>query len=134
MAVEKQKRKDLTASYRQSVRPMGIYQIRNLDNGKIFVARSTDLEAARNRHHFVTTMERPPIPELLAEWKIYGGRRFVFEVLDQFTPTDEAATGEAAMERYRRELDDLLDLWLEKLQPYGDKGYNTPKKTTASSI
>jgi hypothetical protein len=133
MPLDKHKKKELTTAYRQSLRPMGIYQIRNLVNGKIFIDRTIDLEAARNRHQFVTAMARPPIPELLADWQTYGGKQFVFEVLDQVTPADEGVADEATKQRYKGELDALLDLWLEKLQPYGTKGYNTPKRTLPSS-
>src|SRR5215470_16781384 len=120
MPLDKQKKKELTTIYRQSLRPMGIYQIRNLVNGKIFVDRTIDLEAARNRHHFVTAMARPPIPELRADWQIYGGKHFVFEVLDQLRLEGEAITDEATRQRYKGELDALLSLWLEKLQPCGN--------------
>jgi hypothetical protein len=30
---------------------------------------------------------------------------------------------------YKSDLEVLEDLWLEKLEPYGDKGYNERKKT-----
>jgi hypothetical protein len=129
MAEDKQKRRELVATYKQSARPMGVYQIRNVDNGKIFVDKSTDLDASRHRHKFVAAMDRPPIAELHEEWQIYGGRRFVFEVLEEMHPGQLVNTGGANMDRYRNELNDLLDLWLKKLQPYGDRGYNRPKKT-----
>jgi hypothetical protein len=32
------------------------------------------------------------------------------------------------MDRYRNELNELLDVWLDKLKPYGERGYNKPKK------
>ncbi len=133
MLLDKQKKKELTTTYRQSLRPMGIYQIRNLVNGKIFVDRSIDLEAARNRHHFVTAMSRPPIPELLADWQIYGGKQFVFEVLDKVALEGESIPDEATRQRHKGELDELLALWLEKLQPYGDKGYNKKKTPMPSA-
>jgi hypothetical protein len=129
MTLDKKQKRELTDAYRQTLRPMGIYQVRNLDNGKIFVGISTNLDASRNRHEFTAASgsPRPPIPELYADWQTYGGSRFVFEVLDRFTPADESATDAESLKRYRQELDDLLDLWLDKLQPYGDKGYNKPK-------
>jgi hypothetical protein len=133
MPLDKQKKKALTTTYRQSMRPMGIYQIRNLVNGKIFVDRSIDLEAARNRHLFVTAMARPPIPELLNDWQIYGGERFVFEVLDQVALEGESIADDATRQRHKGELDELLALWLEKLQPYGNKGYNKKKTPTPSA-
>ena len=66
---DRQRKKDLVAEYKQTFRPMGVYQIRNLDNGKIFVAGSMNLDAARNRHEFTSTRAaQPPIPELHADW------------------------------------------------------------------
>ena len=117
MAIDKQKRRTLTSAYKQAARPMGIYQIRNVDNGKIFVDKSLDLEASRNRHQFVSAMDRPPIAKLSEEWQIYGGRRFVFEVLDEVHTARGAAAGSADVEHDRRELTELLDVWLDKLQP-----------------
>jgi hypothetical protein len=32
------------------------------------------------------------------------------------------------LKKYRVEVATLLELWLEKLQPYDDKGYNRPKR------
>lgn len=128
MADDKQKRRELAAAYKQSARPMGVYQIRNLENGKIFVDKSTDLDASRHRHQFVSTMDRPPIAELHEEWQIYGGRRFVFEVLEEMNPGQLVNGGAATMDRYRNELNELLDEWLDKLKPYGERGYNLPKK------
>jgi hypothetical protein len=125
MTTDRQRKKDLVAEYKQTFRPMGVYQIRNLDNGKIFVAGSMNLDAARNRHEFTSLRSaQPPIPELHADWTRDGGTRFVFEELDRLTPREGATATDAELKAYREELDALVELWLEKLQPYGERGYN----------
>jgi hypothetical protein len=108
---------------------MGIYQIPNLDNGKIYVDASMDLDGARNRLQFMTGMDQSPISELQADWQTYGGTRFVFEVLDDLKPKEEFMSDTSELTKYRKELDALLGLWLEKLQPYGDKGKQSPAVT-----
>ncbi len=45
---------------------------------------------------------------------------FAFEILDEITPKEGRD--------YREELALLEELWLEKSQPYGDRGYNEKKK------
>jgi hypothetical protein len=124
MADAPQNRREFVAPCK-SARPMGVYQIRNTENGKIFVDKSIDLTASRHRHYFVASMNRPPIAELLEEWKVYGGRRFVFEVLEVIHPGE--TDGAAGADQCRNELSALLDVWLEKLQPYGERGYNIRK-------
>jgi len=125
MTTDKRRKKELVVEYRQSFGPMGVYQIRNLDNGKIFVAGSMNLDAARNRHEFTSANSaQPPIPELHADWTRHGGARFVFEELDRVTPRGGATATEAELKTCRDELDALVELWLEKLQPYGERGYN----------
>lgn len=126
MALDKQQKKAIATTYKQTFRPMGIYQIRNLDNGRIFVDCSLDLEASRNRHQFVSAMARTPIPELQEDWQTFGGKRFVFEILDQLPPREDVLADASAVSKCKEELADLRKLWIEKLQPFGAKGYNKP--------
>ena len=41
---------------------------------------------------------------------------------------DELAATEGTGDDYRTDLRFLEELWLEKLQPYGERGYNEKKK------
>ena len=43
-------RKELIRKYKETPRPMGVYQVRNTRNGKALIATSLDLNAALNRH------------------------------------------------------------------------------------
>ena len=102
---------------------MGIYLIRNLVNEKIFVGSSLDLPAIFNRMRFQLAAGAHMNKPLEADWKRLGAPKFEFEVLEEIVPRDDPNYN------YTADLEVLEDLWLEKLEPYGDKGYNEPKKT-----
>jgi hypothetical protein len=128
MEVDKQRKKELAQSYKQTFRTMGVYQIRNVKNGKILVGGTMDMDGARNLLEFSKQMNSTSVFELKRDWAEYGGDSFVFEELDRIKPREEFAGDAADKKKYRAEVDTLLELWLEKLQPYGDKGYNRPKR------
>lgn len=128
MTLDKQKKKELADAYVQTFRPMGIYQIRNMENGKVYVDASMDLDGMRNRFEFSLKMNNAPFLFMKEDWARYGGDRFAFEVLDRLEPEKDETAGPNEREKYRGELDALLELWLEKLQPYGEMGYNKRKK------
>lgn len=110
-------------AYKASRRPMGVFAVRNLVNGKVFVGSSTDLSAIFNRIRFQLYAGAHPVKELEADWKRYGTGKFEFEVLEELPPQTDSNYDPAA------DLETLEDLWLEKLQPFGDKGYNEKKLT-----
>ena len=101
---------------------MGVFQIRNLKNGKVFVVAGIDLAGIINRHKFALTAGGHANKQLQEDWKSQGADDFAFEILDQMNPADNTADS-------RRDLAALEDIWLEKLQPYGERGYNEPKIT-----
>lgn len=123
-------RKSLASAYQKSFRPMGVYQIRNVKNGKIFVDGTMDLEGAKNRLEF---MKQTKMSGIIPEPEAGLGRirRRLLRV--RGTRSDQATGRERRrpyrIEKYRDEVDALLDLWIEKLQPFGDNGYNKPKRT-----
>ncbi|MBP1154867.1 MULTISPECIES: GIY-YIG nuclease family protein [unclassified Paenibacillus] len=96
MALEKK----FATAYKQTFRPMGVYQIGNVKNGKIFVDGSMDLDGSINRLDFLKQTNMNAITE--------------YKIL----------TDLSGLKTYREEVNALLGLWNKKLQPYGDKGYN----------
>lgn len=116
-------KKAVKLDYKASRRPMGIFLIRNLANDKIFVGSSIDLPAMFNRIRFQLFGGAHPNKELESDWKLYGADKFTFEVLEEILPRDDMNYD------YKADLGTLEDLWLEKLEPYGEKGYNEKKKT-----
>jgi len=128
VTLDKNRKKELASTYTQTFRPMGVYQLRNVHNGKIYVDGSMDLPGTLNRFNFCKQMNNCLHHELKQDWTAFGPEAFVFEELDQIKPHEEPAGDPAAAKQYRKEVDALLELWLEKLEPYGEKGYNKPKK------
>ncbi len=52
------------------------------------------------------------------DWKEMGEQSFVFEVLDELKPVDDPAYD------YWDDLKALETMWLEKLKPFGERGYH----------
>lgn len=125
--MDKQRKKQLSDAYAQSFRAMGVYQIRNAENGKVLVRSSMDLDGARNRFEFMRQMNNNTLPELKADWDRYGGKAFEFSELDRIKPKEETVTDRAELKKYQEEVDALAELWVEKLQPFGERGYNRPQ-------
>jgi hypothetical protein len=117
MSLDKQKKKELASDYTMSFRPMGVYQIRNVKNGKVFVDSSMDLAGARNRLEFCKQTNMNTFIELKQDWSIDGAESFVFEELDQIKPQEETLSDRSELRKYKKEVEELLELWLEKLEP-----------------
>jgi hypothetical protein len=111
---------ELKREYKLNHRPMGVYQIRNIANEKVLIGASLDLPGIINRHKFQLKMGKHPNAALQSDWNEFGAEGFAFEILDEITPKEGLDN--------RQELGFLEDLWLEKSQPYGDRGYNEKKK------
>lgn len=113
-------KKELKRTYLQNHRPMGVYQLRNIVNDKVLIGVALDLPGILNRHKFQLKMGNHPNDALQAEWNEFGAESFAFEILDEITPKEGRD--------HREELAFLEGLWLDKTQPYGDRGYNEKKK------
>ncbi|WNR46776.1 GIY-YIG nuclease family protein [Paenibacillus roseipurpureus] len=125
--LDKQKKKELAADYTQTFRLMGVYQIRNVKNNKVLVAGTMDLDGARNRFEFCQQTRLNTTHEIQRDWLTYGADSFVFEELDRIQPREDVMVDASELRNYRSEVDALLELWLEKLQPYDEAGYNRRK-------
>lgn len=109
--------------YRMTKRPLGVFLIRNLENNKIFLAGGLEIEGIMNRHRFQLEANGHPNKELQQDWNRLGAEKFAFEILDQIVPSDDPSFDR------RRELAFLEEMWLEKLSPFAEKGYNVPPLT-----
>lgn len=116
-------KKDAKLEYKLSHRPMGVFQIRNTANEKVFVDASINVPGKINRHKFSLNAGLHGAKELQRDWSDLGEDRFEFEVLEPVEPREDPNYDYSADLRF------LEDLWLEKLEPYGPKGYNEKKKT-----
>lgn len=122
------RKKELKRAYQQGHPPLGVYQIRCLANEKIFVGSSLNLSGILNREKFALQQGGHKNRALQADWNTFGTAGFAFEILDELTPRPDPAYD------YREDLTVLEDVWLEQLQPYGERGYNEPRKSRAQRL
>lgn len=116
-------RKDIIRQYKETRRPMGVYRVHNTVSDKSLVGVSADLPAILNRHQSQLKFGSHPNKNLQADWKTLGPDAFAFEILDTLTPPDQPDYDPA------EDLKVLEALWLEKLSPFDDRGYNARPKT-----
>ncbi|MGM0883348.1 MAG: DUF2087 domain-containing protein [Bacillota bacterium] len=134
--MEKAQRKHLTSEYQERERVMGVFQITNKVNGRKFVGGSTNLDAVWGKEQFLLNIDGHTNKELQKEWKQYGSENFTFLILETVKFDHQvrydykdvfAAEGRQPIDmvrHYNREVAALKEQWLEKLQPYGEKGYH----------
>jgi len=117
-------KKELKNQYKQTLQPMGIYQIKNLINGKIFIGCTKNLQGKINSYKFQLKQGCHMNRELQKDYIHFGEENFSFEVLDYLEPQEDPKYD------YSEDLIVLEEIWIEKLQPFDDKGYNKNSKST----
>ena len=119
MSENKKTRKELQREYKERVKPSGVYQVKNLTNGKVLLASSLNLEGLLNRNRFTLRTNSHPNKELQKDWNELSPDQFLFEILEVVQVQDDPNFN------LKDELALLEQIWLEKLQPFGERGYNT---------
>lgn len=114
--MDKKSRKELMEEFKQIKTYMGAVKITNNTNNRIFIAvypnlknKWLSLQGQLNTNMHVNS-------ELQKDWNELGADAFTYEVLEE-KETDKDTD-------VKWELKQLEKKWLEKLQPYGEKGYN----------
>ena len=114
-------RAEIKRSYKQNSPDMGVYQIRNKTNGKIYVESCNNLEATRKSREFQLRMGTIVFSrELQRELQEFGAESFEFAVLDVLGKPEPG-------DNVERLLLALKLKWQQKLQPFGERGYNSLK-------
>ncbi len=117
-----QRRKEINREYQERVKPSGVFQIKNLANGKVLLGSSLNLEGPLNKHRFMLRINSHPNKELQKDWNELGESQFSFEILEVIQVQDNPNFN------LNDELTLLEEIWLEKLRPFGERGYNTSPK------
>ncbi len=117
-------KKELKKQYKQTLPPMGIYKLENLVNGRMLVGSSSNLPGKENSYRFQLRQGSHMNRELQRDYNRYGEDKFVFSVVDLLE------TKEGPDHDYTGDLAALEEMWLERLEPYGDKGYNKKRPST----
>jgi GIY-YIG catalytic domain len=110
--------KEMKQEYKLYKSQKGVYQIKNKTNGKILIGSSADLKAIWNRQRTQLNFGNHPNKELQKEWNDYGEEAFEYEIISEIKEKEDEEKD------YRNEILDLEKLFIEEMQPFGDKGYN----------
>lgn len=116
-------RKELKDDYKTRKTKKGVYQIKNKNNGKVFLGSSVDLVAIWNRNKAQLKFGSHPNKELQDDWKKFGEDSFEYEIVSEIKEKENDDKD------YSDEIRELEELFLEELQPYDEKGYNKRKKS-----
>jgi group I intron endonuclease len=115
-------RKEAIRAYKETPKPAGVFQIKNLVNGKVYLGSSLNLNGPLNRAKFELRNKMNRIEELQKDYDELGPDKFSFDILEIVTPKDDPYFN------LEDELTLLEEIWIEKLQPFGEKGYNIDPK------
>jgi hypothetical protein len=115
-------RKELNREYVERVKPAGVFQVKNLANGKVLLGSSLNLEGSLNKHRFMLKIGSHTNKALQNDWAEFGPEQFVFEILEEVQRKDDPNFN------LKDELALLEMIWLEKLQPFGERGYNVNER------
>lgn len=113
-------RKELLQQFKEIKIEAGVYQIKNIVNEKVFIDVTPDLKSL-NGKTFTLHMGTHNNKLLQKEWNEYGQQAFVVEALEVLKPNDNQYVV------LKDELKKLKESWIEKLQPYGERGYHNSR-------
>ena len=119
-------KKALTKAYKEARRPMGVYRIHNIRDNRSLVGRSVDLPSILNRERVGLRLGSHRNAALQRDWNALGADAFTFEVLDTLTPPEGQPDYDPT-----DDLRVLEAMWVERLQPFDERGYITWPKPPA---
>ncbi len=111
-------KKELKDAYKLIQFKIGVFQIRNTVNGKLFIDSSVNMDKIWNRHRSELNFGGHRNEALQKEWKKFGEDNFKFEILAEIEQKDDLSIN------YEREAKEMAQLYIDELKPFGDKGYN----------
>lgn len=100
----------------------GIYQIRNIENNKIYIGSSMDIEQRWSGHKSELKRNKHHSFKLQEDWNKYGENKFVLEMLIE---VDDETT--------RDELSTIEQKYIDEYNPI-ENGYNVALKATATKL
>jgi group I intron endonuclease len=119
MVMKVKSRKDIQREYKERSKSAGVFQVKNVVNGKVLLGSSLNLDGPLNGHRFMLEISGHTNKALQKEWNEFGANKFVFEILEVVKVNDDDPNF-----NLDDELTLLEQIWLEKLKPFGECGYN----------
>jgi len=102
-------KKEIKDEYKQMTFPMGVFQIKNISNGKVLIDHSTDMLSKWNRHKMELRFGSHKNRNLQKDWNEMGAENFVFEVVSKLKQEDKENVN------YNKELKALQQMVIEEM-------------------
>lgn len=103
----------------------GIYSIRNIDNGKLYIGSSSRIKYRVKDHRDALLNGDHHSSHLQKSWNKYGENKFIFEVIEIITLENSDKTYMLSREQY----------WIDYLKTYNrDFGYNMSPSATNPNL
>lgn len=81
--MDKKRRKEIVAEYKQQKTKGGVYRIYNTETGRNLIKAEINLEAFKNRFDFSIKIDSCIMIKLQEDWSKYGSASFVLEILQE---------------------------------------------------
>lgn len=107
-------KKELKQAYKSQKFRAGIVRITNLDNQRVYLKATADLDRPFNSDRFQLLSGKHVNQALQADWNQVGEAQFRFEILDELEMSETASAAEV-----RSELKNFLQLYQAELQAQG---------------
>lgn len=114
------RKEELKQLYKETKVDAGIYQIKNTKNQKIFIASTRNLKTI-NGQQFMLKMGSHINKSLQEDWNEFGEDAFTIEVLEILKEKEDGYFDA------KDALKKLEEKWVEKLQPFDERGYHKRK-------
>jgi hypothetical protein len=117
--MDKLTRKQIIYNYKRQKVSMGIYQLRNAENGKLFIESVSNLKSREFTLRMMLDDGRHPNRLLQEDWRKYDSGAFAYSVLEEVEVEPDASPAEK-----KKQLAEMKALWLDEKQPFDGAGYN----------
>lgn len=107
--MDRNERKAVTAAYKEKKIASGIYAVRCVPPGQVWLGRAPDLATIQNRLWFTLRQGSHPHRSLQEVWRSYGAEAFEFDIIELIADDEPVYARE-------RMLKERLDHWLQRLQ------------------
>ncbi|MEI6092580.1 MAG: GIY-YIG nuclease family protein [bacterium] len=111
------KKSELKRAYKENPPLAGIFTVTNKINGKIFIGKGLNVQGRLNSLEFQLKTGTSLNKDLQNDWKKYGAENFIFEIVDYLEQNNKG-------NNINDDLNELEAVWLSKINPYDEKGYN----------
>jgi len=112
------RKRELKQQYKEMKIDAGVYQIRNTRNDKVLVASTRNLRTLNGKRMQLKEGGTFFTKILQEELKTFGSESFIIEILEILEKSEEGYFDE------KEALKKLEQKWLDKIQPFGGRGYN----------